>query len=60
MRTMIVEQRDYRIHTGKLMEVLRSYEMEGIGIRRGVGVAADASKPADITAMVDHPLSRSG
>jgi len=33
---MIVEQRDYHIHTGKLKEVLRLYEKEGIGIQREV------------------------
>ena len=33
---MIVEQRDYHIHTGKLKEVLRLYEMEGIGIQKEI------------------------
>jgi hypothetical protein len=29
---VIVEQRDYHVHTGKLPEVLRMYETEGIPI----------------------------
>ena len=33
---MIVEQRDYHIHTGKLKEVVRLYETEGIVIQREV------------------------
>ena len=33
---MIVEQRDYHIHTGKLSEVLRLYETEGIGIQKEI------------------------
>lgn len=33
---MIVEQRDYHIHTGKLKEVLRLYETEGIMIQKEV------------------------
>ena len=31
---MIVEQRDYHVHTGKLPEVLRLYEMEGIPLQQ--------------------------
>ncbi|MDH3752526.1 MAG: NIPSNAP family protein [Acidimicrobiia bacterium] len=31
---MIVEQRDYHIHTGKLKEVVGLYEHEGIAIQR--------------------------
>ena len=31
---MIVEQRDYHVHTGKLPEVLRMYETEGIPIQQ--------------------------
>ena len=33
---MIVEQRDYHIYTGKLKEVLRLYETEGIIIQKDV------------------------
>lgn len=33
---MIVEQRDYHIHTGKLKEVLRLYETEGIIIQKEI------------------------
>ena len=32
----IVEQRDYHVHTGKLPEVLRLYETEGIPIQQEV------------------------
>ena len=31
---MIVEQRDYHVHTGKLAEVVRMYETEGIEIQQ--------------------------
>ena len=31
---MIVEQRDYHVHTGKLPEVLRLYESEGIALQQ--------------------------
>ena len=31
---MIVEQRDYHVHTGKLPEVLRLYESEGIPLQQ--------------------------
>jgi hypothetical protein len=30
---MIVEQRDYHVHTGKLSELVRLYETEGIAIQ---------------------------
>ncbi len=33
---MIVEQRDYHIHTGKMKEVLRLYETEGIIIQKEI------------------------
>ncbi len=33
---MIVEQRDYHIYTGKLQEVLRLYETEGIVIQKEI------------------------
>ena len=33
---MIVEQRDYHIHTGKLPEVVRLYETEGIVIQKEI------------------------
>ncbi len=33
---MIVEQRDYHVHTGKLPELLRLYETEGIPIQQEV------------------------
>ena len=33
---MIVEQRDYHIYTGKLKEVLRLYETEGIIIQKEI------------------------
>ena len=32
---MIVEQRDYHVITGKLNEVVRMYETEGIELQRG-------------------------
>jgi NIPSNAP protein len=31
---MIVEQRDYHVFTGKLNEVVRMYETEGIGLQQ--------------------------
>jgi hypothetical protein len=31
---MIVEQRDYHVYTGKLNEVVRMYEFEGIELQR--------------------------
>ena len=31
---MIVEQRDYHVYTGKLPELVRLYETEGIAIQR--------------------------
>jgi hypothetical protein len=33
---IIVEQRDYHVHTGKLSEVVRLYEEEGIEIQKEV------------------------
>ena len=33
---MIVEQRDYHVHTGKLPEVLRHYEQEGIPLQQEI------------------------
>ena len=33
---MIVEQRDYHIHTGRLKEVIRLYETEGIVIQKEI------------------------
>lgn len=33
---MIVEQRDYHVHTGKLPELIRLYDTEGIPIQREV------------------------
>ena len=33
---MIVEQRDYHVYTGKLKEVLRLYETEGIVIQKEI------------------------
>jgi hypothetical protein len=33
---VIVEQRDYHVHTGKLPEVVKLYEEEGIGIQQEV------------------------
>ena len=33
---MIVEQRDYHVHTGRLPELVRLYETEGIGIQQEV------------------------
>jgi hypothetical protein len=33
---MIVEQRDYHVHTGKLPELVRLYEAEGIPIQEDV------------------------
>jgi len=34
LSAVIVEQRDYHVHTGKLPEVLRMYETEGIPIQQ--------------------------
>src|SRR4029078_3531869 len=34
LSAVIVEQRDYHVHTGKLPEVLRIYETEGIPIQQ--------------------------
>jgi hypothetical protein len=36
MRAMIVEQRDYHVFTGKLPELIRLYETEGIAIQNEV------------------------
>jgi hypothetical protein len=33
---MILEQRDYHVHTGKLPELVRLYETEGIAIQQEV------------------------
>ncbi len=33
---MIIEQRDYHIHTGKLKEVVRLFETEGIPIQKEI------------------------
>ncbi len=33
---MIVEQRDYHVHTGRLPELVRLYETEGIAIQQEV------------------------
>jgi NIPSNAP len=33
---VIVEQRDYHVHTGRLPELVRLYETEGIGIQQEV------------------------
>ena len=33
---MIVEQRDYHVYTGKLNELVRLYETEGIGIQQEI------------------------
>lgn len=33
---MIVEQRDYHVYTGKLPELVRLYETEGIAIQREI------------------------
>ena len=33
---MIVEQRDYHVYTGKLNELVRLYETEGIEIQQGI------------------------
>jgi hypothetical protein len=33
---VIVEQRDYHVHTGRLAELVRLYETEGIEIQRAV------------------------
>ena len=33
---MIVEQRDYHVYTGKLTEVLRLYEEEGIPLQQEI------------------------
>lgn len=33
---MIVEQRDYHVHTGKLPELVRLYETEGVAIQEEI------------------------
>ncbi len=33
---MIIEQRDYHIHTGKLKEVLHLYQTEGIAVQKEI------------------------
>jgi NIPSNAP len=33
---LIVEQRDYHVHTGKLVELVRLYEEEGIAIQQEI------------------------
>ena len=33
---MIVEQRDYHVHTGKLPELIRLYESEGIALQQEI------------------------
>jgi hypothetical protein len=33
---VIVEQRDYHVHTGKLVELVRLYEEEGIAIQQEI------------------------
>jgi hypothetical protein len=36
MRAMIVEQRDYHVYTGKLPELVKLYESEGIAIQNAI------------------------
>jgi hypothetical protein len=36
MRSMIVEQRDYHVFTGKLPELVKLYESEGIAIQNAI------------------------
>ncbi|MDE0668691.1 MAG: NIPSNAP family protein [bacterium] len=48
---MIVEQRDYHIYTGKLKEVLRLYETEGIIIQKEVLGNLIAWFPVEVGAL---------
>ena len=49
---MIVEQRDYHVHTGKLPELVRLYETEGTAIQQeilGTFVAAFTTDVGDLS-----------
>ena len=48
---MIVEQRDYHVHTGKLSELVRLYADEGIAIQREVLGGLLAAFTTDIGAL---------
>ena len=48
---MIVEQRDYHVHTGKLPELVRLYETEGIAIQQQVLGGFVAAFTTDVGAL---------
>ena len=55
---MIVEQRDYHVFTGKLNEVVRMYESEGIELQRvHLGNLIGSSRP---TSVLSRPIRRCG
>jgi hypothetical protein len=47
----IVEQRDYHVYTGKLPELVRLYETEGIGIQQEVLGGFVAAFTTDVGAL---------
>ena len=51
MRGMIVEQRDYHVFTGKLPEIIRLYESEGIAIQNEILGGLVAVFTTDIGAL---------
>jgi hypothetical protein len=51
MRAMIVEQRDYHVFTGKLPEIVRLYDTEGIAIQQEILGGLVAAFTTDIGAL---------
>ncbi len=48
---MIVEQRDYHVYTGKLLELVRLYESEGIAIQTEILGGFVAAFTTDVGAL---------
>ena len=48
---MIVEQRDYHVHTGKLPELVRLYETEGIALQNEILGSLVGAFTTDIGAL---------
>ena len=48
---MIVEQRDYHVHTGRLAELVRLYETEGIEIQQAVLGSSVGAFTTEIAAL---------
>ena len=64
---MIVEQRDYHVHTGKLPELLRLYETEGIPVQQeilgglvGVNTGLISTEVAPFGGVKESGIGREG